>query len=259
MPTPDPAGPDPLVSFSPARERLPGPVLARSAALARFLRSPFPPGPGVCSVCLTPTGVFDRCLPCQRGPRVADGVLAISYSLHGSPLHAALREYKRDAGPGAHRLRVDLAALLWRFLALHERCLASVAGVPGFDLVTAVPSLDPRPPLQAIIAAIAPTAARHRLLLARRPGDVEVRRPDPQMFAPRTALAGEAVLLIDDTWTTGSTAQSAALALKRAGARAVGVAVIGRHIHAEFRDNRRLLDRVRGRFAWSSCALCAAE
>jgi hypothetical protein len=40
------------------------------------------------------------------------------------------------------------------------------------------------------------------------------------------------VLLLDDTWTSGGTAQSAAVALKRAGARSVAVVVAGRHLPA---------------------------
>jgi adenine/guanine phosphoribosyltransferase-like PRPP-binding protein len=40
------------------------------------------------------------------------------------------------------------------------------------------------------------------------------------------------VLLLDDTWTSGGTAQSAAVALKRAGARSVTVVVVGRHLPA---------------------------
>jgi adenine/guanine phosphoribosyltransferase-like PRPP-binding protein len=37
-------------------------------------------------------------------------------------------------------------------------------------------------------------------------------------------------LLLDDTWTSGGTAQSAAVALKQAGARSVAVVVLGRHL-----------------------------
>jgi predicted amidophosphoribosyltransferase len=41
-------------------------------------------------------------------------------------------------------------------------------------------------------------------------------------------LAWAAVLLLDDTWTSGGTARSAAMALKRAGARSV--VVLGRRL-----------------------------
>jgi orotate phosphoribosyltransferase len=43
-------------------------------------------------------------------------------------------------------------------------------------------------------------------------------------------LTGASILLLDDTWTSGGTAQSAAVALKRAGARSVAVVVLGRHV-----------------------------
>ena len=44
------------------------------------------------------------------------------------------------------------------------------------------------------------------------------------------AVAGADVLLVDDTWVSGGSAQSAATALKLAGARRVAVIVLGRHV-----------------------------
>jgi orotate phosphoribosyltransferase len=43
-------------------------------------------------------------------------------------------------------------------------------------------------------------------------------------------VSGEDVLLVDDTWVSGASAQSAAAALKLAGARRVAIIVLGRHI-----------------------------
>ena len=54
---------------------------------------------------------------------------------------------------------------------------------------------------------------------------------DPGRFRATQPLPGAAVLLLDDTWTTGSTAQSAAVALHAAGARHVAVVVLGRHLN----------------------------
>jgi orotate phosphoribosyltransferase len=45
---------------------------------------------------------------------------------------------------------------------------------------------------------------------------------------PAGRLDGHHVLILDDTWTTESSAQSAALAVRRAGAAAVSVMVVGR-------------------------------
>lgn len=48
---------------------------------------------------------------------------------------------------------------------------------------------------------------------------------------PRSAeLAGLDILLVDDTWVSGASAQSAAATLKRAGAARVAIVVLGRHV-----------------------------
>ena len=69
-------------------------------------------------------------------------------------------------------------------------------------------------------------------------------------------VGGRAVLLIDDTWTTGANAQSAAAALKAAGARRVAALVIGRYVNREWGHNDRRLRRLPQPFDWGRCALC---
>ena len=64
------------------------------------------------------------------------------------------------------------------------------------------------------------------------------------------------MLLIDDTWTTGASAQSAAAALKAAGAGPVAAVVIGRHLNREWHENDRRLRGITRPFDWSRCALC---
>ena len=59
--------------------------------------------------------------------------------------------------------------------------------------------------------------------------DQRERELDPVRFAASPVPDGR-VLLVDDTWTTGASAQSAAMALRRAGARSVVTVVIGRHV-----------------------------
>ena len=65
------------------------------------------------------------------------------------------------------------------------------------------------------------------------------------------------MLLIDDTWTTGANAQSAAAALKSAGAERVAAVVIGRHLNREWHENDRRLRGITRPFDWDRCALCA--
>jgi hypothetical protein len=49
------------------------------------------------------------------------------------------------------------------------------------------------------------------------------------------------VLLIDDTWTAGGHAQSAALALRSAGAQYISLLVIGRWIKEGYGENAQFL------------------
>ncbi len=55
------------------------------------------------------------------------------------------------------------------------------------------------------------------------------RRADITKFRMTVRLNGQSVLVVDDTWTQGGHAQSAAAALKLAGAGTVGIFVLGRH------------------------------
>jgi orotate phosphoribosyltransferase len=54
---------------------------------------------------------------------------------------------------------------------------------------------------------------------------------DADKFIVDGAVTGQHVVVIDDVWTTGSNAQSASLALRRAGASAVSVIVIARWLN----------------------------
>ena len=56
-----------------------------------------------------------------------------------------------------------------------------------------------------------------------------VRELNPDRFRAPGPLTSAAILLLDDTWTSGASVQSAAVALKRAGARSVAAVVLGRH------------------------------
>ena len=217
------------------------------------------PGPGVCEVCFTFTEGHERCFACGQQNSSLDAVVPISYSVAGGQLHHALAGYKRLGGEVTRRLQVELAAVLWRFLAGHEPCVARAAGAMRFDLVTTVPSSsrerDESHPLRRIVGELArPTRERYERLLTRSPVVVQERTFDARKYDVARTLAGEAVLLIDDTWTTGSGAQSAAAALRHAGAGPVAAVVIGRHVKRGWRQNDRRLHALARPFDWSMCA-----
>ena len=236
-------------------------VAELTAVYGNFMLSPRP-GPDVCGICFNFTNGYARCYACAHGETWLDVVSPISYSVAQEQLHHALASYKRLTGEVARRLRAELAAVLWRHLTEHEGCLAQAAGAEAFELVTAVPSgdreRDAQQPLRRIVAEIVgPTLTRHERLLERSHVPVTAREFQRDKFRAIRPLNGEAVLLIDDTWTTGSSAQSAAAALKSAGAGPVAAIVIGRHLNREWHQNDRRLRGITRPFDWSRCTVCS--
>jgi predicted amidophosphoribosyltransferase len=218
-------------------------------------------GPDMCRVCFNFTRGYERCYACAHGQASLDVVAPISYSVAHEQLHHALAQYKRSTGGAARRLAVGLAAVLWRFLAEHEHCVALAAGAETFPLITTVPSShrdrDERHPLRWIVGEITgPTRERHERLLRRSSRDVPSHAYDVEKFTPTRPLDGQPVLLVDDTWTTGASAQSAAAALKSAGAGPVAAVVIGRHLNREWHENDRRLRGIQRPFDWTVCAVC---
>ncbi|HEX4830213.1 MAG TPA: hypothetical protein VH478_03865 [Trebonia sp.] len=193
-----------------------------------------------CPVCRGPgsgDGRYPRCYGCEvhrrvAGALLADAVVPVAYAVKGGPLARDLWRYKHDDDRAAAG---RLARLLDGFLREHGPCVQWAAGAPGpgWDRVAVVPSGSGRPgrhPLGAIVASCL-TLPEVRLVTPSVAGALargrSVSATWPRVDGP---LAGEHVLVIDDTWVSGSSAQSSAVALKQAGAGRVAVVVLGRHL-----------------------------
>jgi hypothetical protein len=73
----------------------------------------------------------------------ASAVSFTALAVKGELLARDLWVYKNCPSHGIRWApRLGLAAVVWRSIALHERCLAAVARVPGFSVVTTVPSAN---------------------------------------------------------------------------------------------------------------------
>lgn len=237
---------------------------ASSGLLAeRFLIAPRH-GPGVCRCCLNLTDGDGLCWACRHGEQRLAVAVPISYSVGGEGLHRLIVAYKREADSSVPHALTDLAALCERFLALHESCIASAAGLSdGFDRITTVPSADPlrdlQHPLRRIVGERSEiTRGRYERLLVRSESVAIPRVYDPARYAPTRTLTGESVLLVDDMWTSGASAQSAAGALLAAGASSVAAVVLARHLNRSWHNNdARLRDLEQLAFSYESCVLCA--
>jgi len=242
-------------------------VQEASEAYERSMRNMAAPGPGVCRIY---RGFIDTeyeiCYTCRVQPANLDAVVPITYSEHLGQVHLALRTYKEGESPAIRAYpAVRLAAILWRFLGIHEPCVASAADVDRFDLVTTVPSSDPKRDEHSVLRIVAETAEPVKGRL-RRPlratGTVEGREFSPDRFEAVEPVSGSSILLLDDTWVTGGHARSAAHALRQAGAAKIALVVIGRHIHREYEPTKDsgttcgdLLDALPEAFSWTTCAV----
>ena len=188
---------------------------------------------------------------------LADLVVPISYSPKGGPHYSRLCRYKTDA-PGAAAAREVLRALLLTFLREHGPCVWRRAGMPAPARLAVVPSGQGRLGPHPLTGLLAPLLVLAPATLAVRPGEPLGRALNPYRFRAGPSVAGQSVLLVDDTWVSGSSAQSAAVALRLAGARHVAVVVLGRHVDPADPRSGGLLARVAaGGYDRSVCAVHA--
>jgi hypothetical protein len=236
-----------------------------SGAYERAMRNMALAGDGVCRICWTFTRPgFSTCYPCGFQPEMLDLVVPITYSEHLGQMHTALRNYKDGSTDSVKRYAaVRLAAVLWRFLSGHEACIARELAVDAFPIVAVVPSSSPererRSPLWELLQWIEPLRDRLERILEPT-GEVTGREYNSARFRHRRRLAGEPVLLLDDTWTTGGHAQSAAHALLAGGASKVALVMIGRHVRRGYEltpdtTAGALLDDLPDAFDWDTCAV----
>ena len=201
-----------------------------------FLRNIIREPGRTCSVCCTPVDGYHRCVRCnehwhQYGSQLADLVVPLSYAVMGKQSGHVMRHYKDDRNP---MVRVDfsktVALTLGYGLLRHERCIESQLTMP-IDVRVMVPSLSGRPgvhPFQLITDGMKATSEKCRLVVM--PGTRSARRVGDSQFGlkPINSVLNAHVLILDDTWTTGSSVQSAAFTLRSAGARRISAITVSR-------------------------------
>jgi hypothetical protein len=194
-----------------------------------------------CRTCRGPvqTG-FARCYQCDLaharcGRLLADVVAPVAYAVKGGRLAGDLWRYKSGAA-GATEAGARLTAMFARFLREHSDQVWRAAGMAvGPELAAVMPSGQGRPGPHPLLGIVASCVEMPIVPLSVTPGAAARARGLAEGVATGWltvggAVAGADVLLVDDTWVSGASAQSAAAALKVAGARRVALVVIGRHL-----------------------------
>lgn len=192
-----------------------------------------------CPVCgraghgTTPVCFCCRTVAAQLGLPLVPLIALCEYRV-GDRDHHHLRAYKDAPIPEVReRSRLALTGALTRACTGPAADQASWWGT--WAVVTTVPSsCRPGPaPGERLVDGVPTLAGRHRRLLVRGSGAGGHLQAGRDVFrlaagVDRRGLDGLSVLVFDDTTTTGAAVQSAAAALRLAGARVVGALVMGR-------------------------------
>ena len=215
-----------------------GQITFRDGDESKQLVLPPPPSERVCRWCLGLLGGrIDACFNCEENAAALDGRLQqiTAVSLYAKPgrLRDWLTFYKDDgevlADAAAGRA---IGAILRHFFVANEAWLTALC----VDVAVVVPStLRPPPhPLSVLLEREAVLPVELVPGLKRTTAELGHNRPNPSAFVVSEELIGKRILLLDDVYTSGARAQSAAFALREAGSTVVALCVVGRRYNLDY-------------------------
>jgi adenine/guanine phosphoribosyltransferase-like PRPP-binding protein len=177
-----------------------------------------------------------------------------------SQLHHVLRHYKTKQYPDLHdRFGAQVASLLSYFLTTNGNCIEHAAG-GKWDVITTVPSSGDRGgrhPLVTAINRVSGLRDQYEPLLKRGSATISHLAASDDGYEVTRPLDGERILLVDDTFTSGSRAQSAASRLSLDGGDVVAIVPLGRVINPAFSEtvSEYWKQRRKTPFTFDTCCL----
>ena len=212
-----------------------------------YLSTPIRESMTTCRVCLTASPGQEMCDPCQRqyftfGDRLADQTAFVIYARAAHQTGRIMYGYKESAPAEEHVRMVQL--LFASALLGHRDCPARLAGVEVTHWCV-VPSLKGRAGPHPVESAVWPFLSQSLSKITLQVQTTqEPRRVRVDRFASDVELgAGAHVLVLDDTWTTGGHAQSAALSVRAAGAGVISVLVLARWLDPNWDATKHLIEK----------------
>lgn len=213
-----------------------------------YLRNPVRIWRATCADRMTPVAGYDLCFAC-RGHHARSGLTDVTafltYAVAGKESGHVMRGYKARPPVAEHRMVIGLLLLL--ALDGHTKCAGMLGGrsVTHWAIVPSLPAKPYEHPLRRLVIDHAPGPEAPLIATA---VVSQPRAVNPDHFRCTVRLPqGSHVLLIDDAWATGGHAQSAVLALRKAGAARVSVLVVARWLKEDYGGNKGFIAELANR------------
>lgn len=178
----------------------------------------------LCPICCDTTGAIGT--PCHnclshtaKLNHAPAGVIPLTIFNRAHPLRDLLHNYKDPNHPDFHTARQTLI----------NKLATEVPLFPTGITLTTVPSTTRTNHLHTIAQA-AGLHPEHTLTVNHTRSE---RIATPTLFTAQRTLHGKRIAVLEDTYVTGATAQSAAHALRHAGAKVIAIIAIGRRINPQ--------------------------
>ncbi|WP_433361953.1 hypothetical protein [Streptosporangium sp. CA-115845] len=172
-------------------------------------------------------------------------MVPISYAIKRAQHAYGLAAYK--ATIPSPEIQTNLLNLLLFLVEDHLGCVARAAHITRWSHVAVVPSTRGRSgehPLRMLLGSRIGLPWVNFSANLNIPSDVREFRAD-RFSVSGGEIGGAQVLLLDDTWTTGSRIQAVSYALKLAGAERVAAVVLGRHANPEWDGWKPILRQIK--------------
>ena len=231
----------------------------------------------ICSTCSEQAGLLGLEMNSLGRARLLNGsktsiatCLPIFLRLHrGAGYYSAGYEYKSAASiePATHRDAQMFMSSILKMALGHEKCIAKHLSMSEekFAAVTWIPSKRARigtHPLEDLIRSVAGERVQSLLTYnGEKVNDSNAHVPRSDMWkVASSSRVPRTVLVIDDTWTKGSSLLSAAHTLLSAGVERVGLLPLGRHTsqYGTYKSPGHKFEEFSQRLKWQGtyCALC---
>lgn len=220
-----------------------------------------------CKICMVPISRSNKskfCATCfsqnKQPHKLADKVVPLTFAMYGTPAYKLMHDYKNQSNQSRANYQQYLELFFNTAMATFGEC---ISGSQSFSAVSIVPSTNHEKkgqhPLEAITENYLPAIPRIDTFFTK---VRELREVDPwyAQFHSIDKPVLSHVLVVEDTWVTGSTAQSLASALKMRGAKKVTIVPLARALNKSFPSASFVEGKIKeSKYNWSVCPNCGDE